>query len=129
MTHEAVRDLETGFHPRVILWMVLTVVWVVVAAWLFFAVDTHARILLAFVAISGLGFLAVPVIFWLLAGREHPTERPETFAEWLRHRFDTHTGPLAAGEAALTALIAPLAAAITITVVGAIAWTIGSATP
>ncbi len=129
MTHEATRDVETGFHPRVLAWMAFTVVWVVIAAWLWFAVDTYAAIMLAVVALAALGFLAVPLVFWLLSGHPSPTGRPEPFREWVRRRFDTATGPLASGEAALTALIAPLAAAVTITVVGGIAWYIGGTAP
>lgn len=123
---ERYEDVETGFHPRVLFWMALTVVWTVIAAWLWFAVDTYARIMIVVVAFAALGFLAVPLIFWALSGRQSPTGRPESFGEWLRHRFALWTGTIEGRDAAINALIAPAAAAITITVVGFIAWHIGS---
>jgi len=123
---ERQEDVETGLHPRVLFWMAFAVVWTVIAAWLWFAVDTYARIMMAVVAFTALGFLAVPLIFWALSGHPSPTGRPESFRAWLDHRFALWTGTLEGREAAINALIAPAAAAITITVVGFIAWSIGS---
>lgn len=112
---------ETDFHPFVYAMMAGAVVWLVIVAWLVFAVDTYSAVMMIVVTFVALGFLAVPFVFWLLAGeRGEPVREP--LRDWAEHVFETWGDRLRGREAALNALIAPGAAVVTLTLAGLVAW-------
>ena len=56
---------------------------------------------------------------WTLMRVDHEVhDRPVGFREWTRGRFDTGSGPISAGEAAVMILLIPAAVAVGITVFG-----------
>lgn len=112
---------ETEFHPIVYGLLAAAVLWVVVAAWLFFGVDTYAGLMLVVVTFTALGFLAVPWVFWRLSGQAGKPVR-EPLYDWAGHRFEVWGDRLRGRDAAINALIAPVAAGITLTLAGLVAW-------
>lgn len=112
---------ETDFHPVVYALMAATVVWLVIAAWSIFAVDTYSVLMMIVITFVALGFLGVPLVFWLLSEeRGEPVREP--LHDWAEHLFETWGDRLRGREAALNALIAPAAAVITLTLAGLVAW-------
>ncbi len=114
--------VEGAFHPLVLTLMILSVLWLVALAWLLFSTNRVGTFMMVVVTFTALGFLAVPVVFWLLAGERGPRGERVPFRIWARRHFALPEGPVAAREAAINALIAPLAAAITLTFTGLAAW-------
>lgn len=119
--HRSEERRETDFHPVVYLGMAAVVIWLVLVAWLVFGVDTYAAVMMIVVTFAAIGFLGVPFVFWLLSGERGEPVR-ERFSDWAEHTFETWGDRLRGRDAALNALIAPAAAAITLTLAGLVAW-------
>lgn len=117
---------ETGFHPVVYAIMAGTVVWLVLVAWLLFGVDLYAGLMMIVVTFAALGFLAVPTVFWLLSGEPRKPARRQPLHEWAEHTFESWGDRMRARDAAINALVAPAAAALTLTLAGLVArWVAG----
>ncbi|GBD44118.1 hypothetical protein HRbin40_01601 [bacterium HR40] len=119
---------EDNFHPLIYALMAGVVAWLVVMAWLVFGIDTYAGVMLMVVTFTAIGFLAVPFVFWLLSGeRGEPVREP--LRDWAAHTFETWGDRLRGRDAALNALMAPAAAALTLTLAGLVAYWVLHANP
>ncbi len=126
LERERVTQLESGLHPLVLALMILSVFWLVLFAWVVFGGSRVGAILLVVVAFTAIGFLAVPVVFWLLSRQHRRQGHRIPFSVWVRREFALPEGPVRARDAAINALIAPAAAALTLTLTALAAWYAGA---
>jgi hypothetical protein len=109
-----------ALHPTVYRLLIGSVAALFVAVWIPFSHSDYAALQLAVVALFLVMFVGVP---WVMA-RFSRAERPDrtTFGEWRSGDLDIHTGPIAAGEAALMIMIAPAAVLLGVAVISTIAY-------
>jgi hypothetical protein len=110
----------TALHPMVYAALVACTLWVVVAAWIFFAGSLYAGLQLAVAAFFAGMFLFTP--FWLLRLSRSTSSRSLEFRDWADGDFETADGKIEARHAAAMVLIAPMAVAVGITAIGFVAW-------
>jgi hypothetical protein len=108
-------------HPAVYRLLVGSAVWVFLAIWVSFSHSAYTALQLGVVAVFLAVFIGVPVTLARLAKRPRPAGTA-SFAEWRAGDLETHTGPVAAGEAAVMVMIAPAACAAGLTIISALAY-------
>lgn len=110
--------VAAGLHPAVYGLLVGCVLWIVAAAWIFFASDRYAALQVAVVAVFAAAFLLVPYWLFRLSG-----EKPQqgSFREWLDGEIQLIDGPMNARSALAMVLCAPVAGAAGLTLVSFVA--------
>ena len=110
------RPLWLEVHPLIRRVAVALAIWSLAAIWLLFSHSYYGPLLFGVVTFLVAMFGILP---WTLMRVDHePHDRPVGFREWARGRFDTGSGPISAGEAAVMILLIPAAVAVGITVFG-----------
>jgi hypothetical protein len=111
-----------ALHPAVYRALTGSLVWTVASFAALFSTDGEAAFNVGLVAFCGAAFLAVP--YWLKhiadAGRIAPEPRPLPLREWLDARFEIPGGTVAAREAAMLILLAPVTLAAALTAISVI---------
>lgn len=110
-----------ALHPAIYRLLLGSMAGLFLSAWIFFGHDGYTALQLAVVAAFLAMFAGVPWAMARQAGRGGREKSP-SFAEWRAGDFDTWTGPLPAGQAALMIMCAPAAAVLGLFAVSAIAY-------
>ena len=106
-------------HPVVYKALAGCVVWSVAALWVLFSREPEMTLQLAVVTAFAAAFVGIPL--WLRhLSMTQPASKHLPFAEWSNARFEIVGGTIAAGEAALLVLLAPLSCAIGLTAISII---------
>lgn len=115
------RPQRLALHPLVYAALIGSVVALFLIAWAAFSGSPYAALQLGVVAVFLAMFVGVP---WMMsrAARARPNERAIPFGEWREGDFQTWTGALPAGEAALMILSAPAAVVTGIGAISAVAY-------
>ena len=110
----------TALHPVVYRALAGCVVWTVGAFWVLFSRESETMFQIAVVTFFAAAFVATP--YWMrhIATQGKPATQHLPLSEWRHARFETAAGTVAAGEAAMLVLLAPLACAIGLTAVSAL---------
>jgi hypothetical protein len=104
-------------HPMVGRLAVALIVWAVGAVWVLFG-SYEGPLLYGIVTFLVLTFVALPWTLLRFLRRKGEAAQPSTFKDWTGGRFDTASGSIEAGEAAIMILLVPLAVAIGVTGLG-----------
>ena len=117
----ALRNVRTvkEVHPAVYGLLAGCVLWIVAAAWFFFAADRYAALQLAVVAGFAAAFLITPLCLYRLSGKK---AEAGSFREWLDSEIELPDGTLPAKSALAIILCAPVACAAGLTAVSLVAW-------
>lgn len=110
----------TALHPAVYAMLVACTLWVVAAAWIFFAGNIYAGLQLAVATFFAAMFLSTPL--WLLRLSRHARPTSADFREWASGEFEIADSTIDARHAAAMVLIAPVAVAVGLTAIGFVAW-------
>lgn len=111
--------IQTGLHPMVYAALAGCVLWIVAAAWFFFAGERYGAMQIAVVAGFAAAFLLTPLGLWKLSGA-----RPigDSFRDWLDGEIELADGSLEARHALIMIMLAPVSGAAGITVVSLVAY-------
>ena len=110
----------TALHPAVYAMLATCTLWIVAAAWIFFAGNIYAGLQLAVATFFAVMFLSTPL--WLLRLSRRRQSASSEFREWANGEFEIADGRIEARHAAVMVLIAPVAAAVGLTAIGFVAW-------
>jgi hypothetical protein len=110
----------TGLHPVVYRALAGCVLWSVGALWIFFTRNSETAFQIVAVTFFAIAFVAMPWSLWRIATAGKPAVQYPPFSEWRHARFETASGSMTAGSAAMLVLLAPLAVASMITVISAL---------
>jgi hypothetical protein len=107
-------------YPAIYRVLTGSLVWTVASFAALFSTNAEASFQTAIVAACGAAFVAVP--YWLrhIRSMATPQPRPLPLREWLEARFEIAGGTIAAREAAMLVLLAPVTLAIALTIISVI---------
>jgi hypothetical protein len=110
----------TALHPAVYVMLAACTLWMIAAAWIFFAGSLYAGLQLAVATFFAAMFLGTPL--WLLSqSRRSRSDTPE-FREWAEGEFELAESRIEARHAAIMVLTAPVAVTVGLTSIGVVAW-------
>ncbi|HTI88272.1 MAG TPA: hypothetical protein VL966_16840 [Alphaproteobacteria bacterium] len=107
-------------HPVIYEVLAGSVVWTVVALTALFSTDSETSLMLAVVGGFAAAFVGIPLWLRKIARSKRAQSKPLPFREWIHARFEVLGGTMAAGEAALLVLLAPVSLAMGLTVASVI---------
>ena len=110
----------TALHPAVYAMLVACMLWVLAAAWVFFAGSIYAGLQLAVATFFAGMFLLTPL--WLVRLTRNARATTPSFREWADGEFEIADGRIEARHAAAMVLVAPVAVAVGLTAIGFVAW-------
>jgi hypothetical protein len=110
----------TELHPAVRWTLLGSVVWTVAALVALFSTDPETSMTLGVVGGFATAFVGIPLWLRAISRTKAVAPRPLPLHEWIHARFELLDGTVAAGEAALLVLLAPVSLAIGMTVAAVI---------
>lgn len=119
LRHKRNVRVNTGLHPAVYGLLAGCVLWIVAAAWFFFAVEPYGALQIAVVAFLAVAFLLTPLV---LARSSGARPGPGSFRDWLQGELEVADGSVSGETALAMILCAPVAGAAGITIVSFVAW-------
>ena len=108
-----------GLHPAVYGALAGCAVWIVAAAWIFYASEAYAALQIAIVAVFASVFLLVPL--WL-SRLSRARREAGSFSDWLNADIEIIDGTIKGRTALIMILSAPAAATAGITLVSLVAY-------
>ncbi|MGE5537063.1 MAG: hypothetical protein ACM30I_00480 [Gemmatimonas sp.] len=110
----------TELHPVITNILAGSVVWTVAAMAALFSTDAETSLQLAVVGGFAAAFVGFPLWLARIGATRATAPKPLPFREWIHTRFEILGGTVAAGEAALLVLLAPVSLAAGLTVASVI---------
>ena len=115
------RPQRLALHPSVYRALIGSAVCLFLSTWIFFGHNPYTALQLVIAGFFIAMFVGTP---WLLARNARGRAEPDrtSFGEWREGDFQTDTGALPAGEAALMVMIAPVAVTVGMFAISLIAY-------
>jgi hypothetical protein len=110
----------TALHPAVYVMLATCTLWMITAAWIFFAGGTYTGLQLAVATFFAAIFLGTPL--WLLRLSRRTRSAAPEFREWAEGEFEITGSTIEARHAAIMVLTAPVAVSVGLTSIGFVAW-------